>query len=79
MQYTIEARELTSEHSTRPASAVPSSRVTVEAGDADEAITHYVRECQGELVSFSRPARGRELIATVKREDTVLLVRVYAG
>ena len=79
MQFTIEARELTNEYSSRPAAAVQSRRVTVEAGDADEAITQYVRECQGELVSFSRPARGREFIATVKREDTVLLVRVSAG
>lgn len=79
MQYTIEARELSSEYSSRPLSAVEPRRMTVEAGDADEAITHYVRECQGELVSFSRPARGREFIATVKKEDTVILVRVYAA
>ena len=79
MQYTIEARELTNEHSSRPASAVESSRMTVEAGDADEAIMHYVRECRGELVSSSGPSPGRELIATVKKEDVVFLVRVYPG
>lgn len=79
MQYTIEARELTNEHSHRPSSAVQSRQMTVEAGDPDEAITQYVRACEGELVSFSRPARGLEVIATVKKEDSVFLVRVYTG
>ena len=53
--------------------------MTVEACDADEAITQYVRECDGELVSFASPGRGQESIATVKKEDTVFLVRVYAA
>lgn len=79
MQYTIEARELTNEYTHRPAIDVESRRMTVEASDADEAITHYVRECDGELVSFSRPARGLESIATVKKEDAVYLVRIYAA
>lgn len=79
MQYTIEARELTNEYTHRPAYDVQSRRMTVEACDADEAITHYVRECDGELVSLTRPARGQESIATVKKEDTVFLVRVYAA
>lgn len=79
MQYTIEARELTNEYTHRPAYDVESRRMTVEACDADEAITQYVRECEGELVSFTKPARGLESIATVKKEDTVFLVRVYAA
>lgn len=79
MQFTIEARELTNEYTHRPAHDVESRRMTVEASDPDEAITHYVRECDGELVSFTNPARGLESIATVKKEDTVFLVRVYAG
>lgn len=79
MQYTIEARELTNEYTHRPAIDVESRRMTVEASDADEAITRYVRECDGELVSFSRPARGAESIATVKREDAVFLVRIYTA
>lgn len=79
MQYTIEARELTNEYTHRPAYDVESRRMTVEAGDASEAIIQYVRECDGELVSFTRPARGAESIATVKKEDTVFLVRVYAA
>lgn len=79
MQYTIEARELTNEYTHRPAHDVEARRMTVEACDADEAITQYVRECEGELVSFTKPARGLESIATVKKEDTVFLVRVYAA
>lgn len=79
LQYTIEARELTNEYTHRPAYDVESRRITVEASDADEAITQYVRACAGELVSFTRPARGLESIATVKKEDTVFLVRVYAA
>jgi hypothetical protein len=79
LQYTIEARELTNEYTHRPAYDVESRSITVEACDAGEAITHYVRECDGELVSFTNPARGQESIATVKKEDTVFLVRVYAA
>ncbi|HEX2833436.1 MAG TPA: hypothetical protein VHW00_10495 [Thermoanaerobaculia bacterium] len=79
MQYTIETRELTSEYTHRPACDVESRRTTVEASDASEAITRYVRESAAELVSYSNPARGRESIATVKKEDTVFLVRVYAA
>ncbi|HEX6085121.1 MAG TPA: hypothetical protein VF266_11385 [Thermoanaerobaculia bacterium] len=79
MQYTIEARELTNEYTHRPANDVESRRITVEASDAGEAITQYVRATDGELVSFTNPARGQESIATVKKEDTVFLVRVYAA
>lgn len=79
MRYTIEARELTREHSRRPSSAVPPRPAIVEAHDADEAIRRYVRECHGELVSFIQPARGQEFIATVKKEDTVFLVRVSSA
>jgi len=79
LQYVIEARELTNEYTQRPAGEVEPRSMTVEAGDADEAITRYVRECEGELVSCMRPARGLESIATVKKEDTVYLVRVYAA
>jgi YD repeat-containing protein len=77
LQYTIEARELTNEFKHRPASGIPSGRITLEASDADAAITQYVRDLEGELVSVSRPARGQESIATVKKEDAVFLVRIY--
>ena len=79
MQYTIEARELTNEYTHRPAHDVGSSRTTIEAGDADEAIWQYVRERDAELVSFTNPARGAESIATVKKKDAVFLVRVYTA
>lgn len=79
MQYTIEARELTSASTHRGAADVSSRRTTIEAGDADEAISRYVRDCAGELVSCSRPARGTESIATVKREDALYLVRIYSA
>ena len=77
MQYTIEARELTNENTHRPAYDVESRRMVVEASDAAEAISQYIRESAAELVSFSRPSRGAESIATVKKEDAVYLVRVY--
>ena len=79
MQYTIEARELTSEYTHRPSYDVPSQRTVVEATDADEAISLFVRDNESELVSFTRPGRGAESIATVKKEDVVFLVRVYAA
>ena len=78
MRYTIEARELTNEYTHRPSYDVESRMTVVEAGDADEAISRYVRESECELVSFASP-RGHESIATVKKEDTVFLVRVYAA
>lgn len=79
LRYTIEARELTNEYTHRPAYDVHARRTVIEASDADEAITNYVRDSAAELVSFSRPGQGRESIATVKKEDTVFLVRVYAA
>jgi hypothetical protein len=78
LQYTIEARELTNEYTHRPAYDGESRLTTIEAGDAGEAISQYVRDSEAELVSFTSP-RGEESIATVKKEDTVFLVRVYAA
>lgn len=79
MQYTIEARELTNEYTNRPAFDVRSRRTVIDAADADQAITQYVRESELELVSFTSPGRSQESIATVKKEDTLYLVRVYAA
>ena len=79
MQYTIEARELTSESTHRAAYDGRPQRTLIEAGDVDEAIDQYVRASDAQLVSLSRPARGGESIATVKKEDAVFLVRVYAA
>lgn len=70
MLYTIETREL--------ASPV-SRRHQVEANDHDEAIHRYVAENASELVSHSRPSRSTESIATVRKDDAVLLVRIYEG
>ena len=78
MQYTIEARELTNEYTRRPSFDSRSRRMTIEAQSADDAISQFVHENASELVSLSRPARGQESIATVKKDDSVYLVRVYA-
>ena len=79
MQYTIETRELTSESTHRPAFEVESRRMVIEARDENEAIDRYLRDSAAELVSFTKPLRGSESIATVKKEDAVFLVRVYAA
>jgi hypothetical protein len=78
LQYTIEARELTNEYTHRPAVDAHAQRTTIEATDADEAISRFVRANESELVSFIRP-KGRESIATIKKNDSVYLVRVYAN
>ena len=79
MQYTIEARELTNEDTHRPSLDPRSRRITIEATGADEAISQFLTENRSELVSLTNPARGRESIATVRKDDSVYLVRVYAG
>ena len=78
MQYTIEARELTSESTQRAGFDGELRRTTVEARDASAAISEFVRQHDSELVSLVRPGNGSESIATVKKEDVVFLVRVYA-
>lgn len=78
MQYTIEARELTNESTRRPSYRPAPQHLVVEAADADEAISRYVADSAAELVSYSRPGRGTESIATVRKEDSVFLVRIYA-
>ena len=72
MQYTIETRELTNECGMR--------RRTIEADDDASALYRFVREENSELVSIAKPGNGvGESIATVKKEDAVFLVRVYAA
>lgn len=78
MQYTIEARELTRETSHRLSSEAPHDTV-VEAGDAEEAISRFLQQNRSELVSVTRPVHGSESIATVKKDDAVYLLRVYAA
>jgi hypothetical protein len=79
LQYTIESRELTSEYTHRPSHESQPRRTVVEAQDAGDAISQFVRQIHGELVSVTRPRIGRESIATLKKDDSVLLVRVYAA
>jgi len=79
LQYTIEARELTNESTHRPPFDASPRRMTIEATDPDQAISEFVRQERSELVSLTRPATGRESIATVKKDDSVFLVRVYAA
>jgi hypothetical protein len=78
LRYTIEARELTSESTRRPSDDGEPRRTTVEAHDADAAISEFVRQHESELVSLVRPGNGAESIATVKKQDSLFLVRVYA-
>lgn len=79
LQYTIESRQLTSEYTHRPAVDSEPRRTTVEADTPDDAISAFVSASESELVSFTKPARGRESIATVKSGDSVFLVRVYTN
>lgn len=79
MRYTIESRELTQESTRRPSLDTEIRRMIVEASDDQEAIAQFLDHERSELVSFSHPARGREAIATVRKADSVYLVRVYAG
>ncbi|MEA2489684.1 MAG: hypothetical protein QOH21_1476, partial [Acidobacteriota bacterium] len=65
MQYTIEARELTSEYTHRPSYDGELRRTMVEAHDANAAISEFIRQHESELVSFVRPGNGAESIATV--------------
>jgi hypothetical protein len=79
LQYTIEARELTNEYTHRPAFGAEALRTVIDASDATDAISQFVMQTDAELVSFTRPGQGQESIATVKKEDSVFLVRVYAA
>ena len=78
MQYTIETRPLTSEATQRRSAAPEPSSTTIEAGDAGEALSHFMRDSDSELVSF-QPTPGRESIATIRRNEAVFLVRVYSN
>ena len=78
LQYTIEARPLTSEATQRRSAAPESSSITIEADDAGEALSHFMRDNDSELVSF-QPTAGRESIATIRNHEAVFLVRVYSN
>ena len=78
MQYTIESRPLTNETTHRPTSDATPQQTRIEAANAESAITEYVRQSQLELVSVTKPLTGRESIATVRKDDSVFLVRCYS-
>jgi hypothetical protein len=78
LQFTIESRELTNPANHRPIPGAEPMSTTIDADDADGAITEFVRLNESELVSFLKPAECRESIATVRKNDIVFLVRVYA-
>ena len=79
LQYTIEARELSSAHSNAWTSQPGVSPDVVMARDPQDAIEQYVRDLEAVLLTFMQPSPGRESIGIVRKEDTVLLVRVYAA
>jgi len=79
LQYTIESRQLTSEYTHRAPSQGEPQRTMIEASDPGEAISRFVHQDHSELVSFTNPRPGSESIATVRKNDIVFLVRVYAG
>jgi hypothetical protein len=76
MQFTIEQRQLTSEDSHRPAFEPESTTSIVEAADHDEAIGRFADTDRSEIVSIVRPLRGREAVATVRRNETIFLWRI---
>lgn len=80
MQYTIEAQQLTTtQYTRRPSNGVEPQRTTIEAASSDDAITEFVRRSDCELVSLTKPLTGRESIATIRKDDSVFLLRVYAA
>ena len=79
MQYTIEARELSSAHSSAWMSRPGADPGVVMAEDPQDAIEKYVRDLEAVLLTFMQPSPGRESIGIVRKKDTVLLVRVYAA
>lgn len=78
MQYTIESHPLTLESTHRRSFDAAPKRARIEAPNADDAISEYVRQSHVELVSLTKPLTGRESIATVKKNESVFLVRAYA-
>ena len=78
VHYTIESRPLTTEYTHRPAVDDEPRQVLNEAANPESAISEYVRRSELELVSVTKPLTGRESVATVKKDDSVFLVRVYS-
>ena len=79
MQFTIESRELTRNAQYSRAERLEPISMTIDAANPDDAISEFVRQSDSELVSFQKPPECRESIATVKKDDIVFLVRIYAA
>ena len=77
MQYTIESRPLTNATTVRPTADAEPKQMRIEAANAEGAISEYLRQSDLELVSLTKPLTGRESVATVKKDASVFLVRVY--
>ena len=77
VQYTFESRPLTNEYNHRPSFDGEPRHTRIEAANPESAISEYLWQSDLELVSVTKPLRGRESIATVKNDDSVFLVRVY--
>ena len=75
LQYTIESRPLTSS----PSLDGEARQTTIDATSADDAVTKFLHQSASELVSLTTPAKGSESIATVRKNDSVFLLRVYAA
>jgi hypothetical protein len=73
MQYTIESRPLTASASFDGAA----KQTKVDAASADDAISQFLHQSASELVSLTKPVAGGESIATIRKNDSVFLVRVY--
>jgi len=71
LQFTIESRQLPN------SSAGDSKPIIIEAMNPKDALSEFVRRNKSEVVSMATPAKGRESIATIKKNDAVYLVRVY--
>jgi hypothetical protein len=77
VQFTIEARQLTSAPERRRDDGP--QQTTVDALNPHDAIFKFVQASDCELMSFTPTTAGRESIGTVRKEDSVFLVRVYAA
>jgi len=73
VQFTIEAQSLSS----RSPSAHQFQRMRIEAANEDDAVHQFARDSACELMSVTRPLRGRESFATVRKDDSLILVRIY--
>lgn len=78
LEFTIEARELSAENPRRTVYDGRPRTANVVAANVEDAVTQFLHANDGVLVSLDTRQRG-ESIATVKQEDVLLLLRVYAS